>query len=133
MMLRTSLLVSSMLCNSEAWYNVTKAELSLLESVDILFLKGVLKTSKSTPTKSLYLELGVVPFRNIIQQRRILFLHYILNQNSDSLIFKCFESQQKSRNKKDWCKHVVRDIDELKLNLSLNEVKDMTNLQMKMS
>ena len=131
MMLRTSLLVSSMLCNSEAWYNLTKAELNLLESIDIQFLKVVLKAPKSTPTESLYLELGIVPFRNIIQQRRILFLHYILNQSSDSLIFKCFESQQKSTNKKDWSKQIVRDIDELKLNLSLSEVKEMTNLEIK--
>ena len=77
------------------------------------------------------MELGVVPFRNIIQQSRILFLHYILNQRSDSLIFKCFESQQKSRNKKDWNKQVLKDIEELKLNLSFDEIKEMTNREIK--
>ena len=32
--LRNSLLVSSLLSNSEAWYNITKAEIELLESVE---------------------------------------------------------------------------------------------------
>jgi hypothetical protein len=36
--LRDSLLVSSVLFNSEAWYNLTESELDLLETVDLLFL-----------------------------------------------------------------------------------------------
>jgi hypothetical protein len=47
--LRNALLVSSMLCNSEAWYNVSKPELDLLETVDNQFLRSVLKAPKSTP------------------------------------------------------------------------------------
>ena len=37
--LRNCLLVSSMLFNSEAWYNVTSSELELLESIDLSFLR----------------------------------------------------------------------------------------------
>ena len=58
MILRNSLLVSSMLSNSEAWYNVSKAELDLLETVDVNFLRNVLGAPKSTPVEMLYLELG---------------------------------------------------------------------------
>ena len=47
--LRNSLLVSSMLCNSEAWYNVTSAELDLIETVDLLMLRSILKVPNSTP------------------------------------------------------------------------------------
>ena len=72
--LRDSLLASSVLCNSEAWYNVTHAELELLESVDVMLLQGVLKTPKSTPKEMLYLELGLTPFREIIRKKRLLFL-----------------------------------------------------------
>ena len=39
-LLRNTLLVSSMLCNSEAWWNVSKAELDLLETVDVKFLRS---------------------------------------------------------------------------------------------
>ena len=65
-LLRNSLLVSSMLFNSEAWYNVTNSELDLLETVDLMLLRGILKVPKSTPKEMLFLELGVVPFREII-------------------------------------------------------------------
>ena len=36
------------MCNSEAWNNITLAELELLESVDLMLLKGVLKAPKYT-------------------------------------------------------------------------------------
>jgi hypothetical protein len=35
--LRESLLVNSMLSNSESWYNVSKAESVLLETIDVQF------------------------------------------------------------------------------------------------
>ena len=34
LLLRSSLLTSSMLCNSESWYNITVAKIKLLETVD---------------------------------------------------------------------------------------------------
>ena len=78
MILRESLLVSSMIHNSEAWYNITNREMDLLETVDLQFLRKVLNAPRSTPKEMLYLETGCVPFREIIRKRRILFLHYIL-------------------------------------------------------
>ena len=46
-LLRNTLLVSSLLCNSEAWFNLTKAELNLLETVDVALLRSILKAPKS--------------------------------------------------------------------------------------
>ena len=49
--LRNSLLVSSMLFNSEVWYNITKSELELLETVDLMLLRGILKAPNQTPKR----------------------------------------------------------------------------------
>ena len=87
MILRNSLLVSSVLCNSEAWYNVTDAELDYLETVDLMLLRKVLNTPKSTPKEFMYLKLGCLPFRDIIRKQRLSFLHYILNEETDSLMY----------------------------------------------
>ena len=65
--LRNTLLVSSVLCNSEAWFNVTKAELELLETVDTLLLRSLLRVPKSVPKEMLYLELGVLLLREMIK------------------------------------------------------------------
>ena len=61
--LRNTLLVSSMLCNSEAWVNLTNSELDLLETVDVMLLRNTLKAPVSTPKEMLFLELGVQPLR----------------------------------------------------------------------
>ena len=112
-LLRNSLLVSSMLCNSETWFNLTKAELELLESVDLMLLRNLLGTTKSTPKEMLYLELGIIPFREIIKQRKLNFLHYILAQDEDSIMFKVFEKQYQERQNKDRVSSILMDLREL--------------------
>ena len=84
--LRDSLLESSMLFNSEAWYTLAKAELDLIETIDLQLLRQLLKAPKGTPKEMLYLELGCIPFREMIRERRMGFLHYILNEDKKSLI-----------------------------------------------
>ena len=131
MVLRNALLVSSMLCNSECWYNVTKAELDLLETIDVQFLRRILKVPKSTPKEMLYLDLGCVPFRQIIQKRRILFLHYILNESQDSLMYRFLQCQLLNRKKRDWITQALTDIQDLKLDLKLEDVKTMKKSKLK--
>ena len=75
LILRNSLLISSLLFNSESWYHITSAEIHLLESADVQLLRSILNVPKSTPKEMLYLELGCIPLRYQIQKRRSLFLY----------------------------------------------------------
>ena len=59
------LFVSSVLFNSEVWYNLTNSELDLLETVDVDLLRGILKAPKSTPKEMLFLELGILHLREM--------------------------------------------------------------------
>ena len=102
MILRNSLMVSSMLCNSESWYNVTKAELDLLETVDVKFLRSILRVPNSTPTEMLYLDLGCIPFQELIRKQRISFLYYILNEDENSMLYRFLMTQMRNRKPKDW-------------------------------
>ena len=129
--LRNSLLASSLLCNSEAWYNVTNTELELLESVDVRFLRKLLKAPRGTPKEMLYLELGCIPLRELIIKRRILFLHYILNESESSIILKFFNAQLKNRKPKDWISSVFRDLKELKIEKTIEEIKEMKKTTLK--
>ena len=121
--LRDSLLVSSVLFNSEAWYNLTESELDLLETVDLLFLRKLLKAPKGTPKEMLFLELGCLPLREIIRGRRLNFLHYILNEDPKSMIYRVLQSQLKSRTKKDWVTTVIEDMKKLELNVKMEEIR----------
>ena len=58
----------------------------------------------------IYLELGCIPFREIIRERRLAFLYYILNQERKSMINKCFQAQIKSRTRRDWVTTVIEDL-----------------------
>ena len=123
--LRSSLMVSSILFNSEAWYNVSKAEIELIESVDLMLLRTLLKAPKSTPKEMLYLELGCLPYREIIRMKRLSFLHYILKQPPDSMIYRYFEAQMNNRTSKDWVTMVIKDMEDIKMNMKFEDIRRM--------
>ena len=115
--LRNSLLVSSVLFNCEAWYNITLAEMKLLETVDVMMLRGILKAPRSTPKEMLYLELGLLPLKDIVRKRRLGFLFYTFQQKDQSILSKVFQSQLENPTKK--------DLDNIKVNMELSEIKNM--------
>ena len=129
--LRNSLLVSSVMCNSETWFSVTKSELELLETADLMLLRSILGTPKTVPKELLYLELGILPMRDVIRQRRLNFLHYILNQGSETMLFRVFEKQCKDRNKKDWVSNVLADLEELGLNVTFATIQQTCKVNWK--
>ena len=107
-LLRHSLFLSSILLNSEVWYGLTLTDIEQLEVVDQFLLKRILEAPSSSPRVSLYLEMGCLPIRFIIKSRRIMFLHYILNQKQDSLIVKFFKAQLENP-VGDWSEHQIEE------------------------
>ena len=120
-----------MLSNSEAWYNTSKAELELLETIDVNFLRNVLNAPRSTPKEMLFLEMGVVPFRELLIKRRISFLHQILNEDKDSMMHRFLQTQLKNMRPKDWITQVRKDIKDINLIASLEEIKVMKKSELK--
>ena len=51
-LLRNTMFISSLLFNSEAWYNLSKKEITLLESVEEHYLRKTLNSPSKTPKKS---------------------------------------------------------------------------------
>ena len=122
MMLRDSLLTSSMLCNNETWYNITNSEMDLLETVDTMLLRKILNAPKSTPKEMLYLELGCLPYRSLIKNRRLMFLFNILHQDQNSIIYRFFESQKNHGTSKDWVRSVTQYLNDLNINKTFKEI-----------
>ena len=129
---RSSLLLNSILVNSESWYNVTESDIQQLESVDNIFHRRVLETPRSTPISIMHLELGTLPIRFIIKKRRVLFLHYILKQNKDDLIFKFFEAQSHCPQRGDWILQVRKDLSDINLHLSFDSIKSLSESAFKL-
>ena len=80
MIVRNTILISSLDFNCETWYGLTKKQIEMLEKVDEQLLRKILNCSSKTPKYLIYLELGIVPIKYLIQSRRIGFLKYILDQ-----------------------------------------------------
>ena len=122
-LLRGSLLLSTLLSNSEAWYNVTKNDIENLEKVDEALLRKVFSAQCSTPLEVLYLETGTIPIRYILISRRLNFLHYILNQPTDSLLRNVFDAQVNNPIGGDWVTQVEMDKKDLKLSLTFDQIR----------
>jgi hypothetical protein len=89
-------------------------------------MRIILNTSKGCPITQLYLELGQFPARFEIQKMRLLYLKYILEQTEDSLLNKFLNLQFKNPTRGDWASTCIKDLQELDLTLSLEEIKTMT-------
>ena len=129
--LRNSLLVSSMLFNSEAWYNVTNAEIKSLEKIDETCIRKILNAPYATPKIMLYLELGVLPLRYIMKSRRLNYLHYILNEDEKSLIHQFLRIQIENPTQKDWGSQVRKDMEELDIGTTMEDIKSMPKTTLK--
>ena len=115
-----------MIFNLEAWYNLTEAELNLLETIDLTFLRKLLQAPKGTPKEMLFLETGCTPFRELIRERRLSFLHYILNEDKQSMVHRFFQTQMKYPNRRDWVTTVLKDLEYLDLgDMSMEEINKL--------
>ena len=123
--LRNSNLISSLLINAEAWYNVTQADIDLLESADESLIRRILECPLSTPKEMLYLELGILPIRYIIQMRRLNFLQYILYEEENSLVHSFLKTQLDNPTAGDWGNSCLESMEALNMELDISDIKIM--------
>ena len=73
LVLRSSLLLSSLLLNSEAWVNLSEKDIRSLEKSDEILLSRILGCESNSSNVFKYLELGIWPLRFEIMKRKIMF------------------------------------------------------------
>ena len=126
-----ALLRSSILYACETYYDLKESEVRQLERIEEGFLRELLKTGRGCPITQLYLEVGLIPARYEIIKIRLLFLKYILDQNTNSKIFKFFELQLENSGRGDWTTMCMDNLRELKIKESLQEIKQMSYMAFK--
>ena len=129
--LRNALLISSILTNSEVWYGVTQVDTEQLEQIDEMWIRNLFECSRNVPKDLLYLELGIVPISFIIKGRKQMFLHHILQQNQESLLYRFFNAQMNKPSNKDWVSTVLVDMEDLKIDLELEDMKKIPKSKFK--
>ena len=124
--LRQSLFINGVLNNAECWYGVKESELEQLEQVDEMLLRKLLEVGQGCPKEMLFLETGLWPLRYIVMSRRLMFLHYILNEEKNSLIYKFLQAQIKKPVKDDWILTVMENLEELDIYVDLEVMASLS-------
>ena len=83
-LMRESILLGGMLTNAESWINLTQKNIEELEKPDSILLKKVLESTSSK--MFMMLELGFIPVRYVLMKKRLKFLHYILQESTETMI-----------------------------------------------
>ena len=125
------MLRSSILYGCETYYNLKENEIRSLEMIEEGFLRELVKTGKGCPLSQLYAEFGLIPARYEIIRIRLLYLKEILIQNEDSMIVKMFQLQLKQPKRGDWASTCLKNLNDLDIDMSLEEIKLMKKAKFK--
>ena len=79
----------------------------------------------------LYLETGTIPIRFIFISRRMMFLHYILNEGEKSILRRFFFAQLKQPSKGDWVHTISDDLRNMDICLDLEQIKQCSKYEFK--
>ena len=119
----------SILYACEMYYDLKESELRQIERIEEGYLRQIFKTTKGCPITELYLSIGQHPARFEIQKMRLLFLKQILHEDEESLTYKVFKLQLEYPTRGDWASSCLTDLQELKIEKSLSQIKLMKDFQ----
>ena len=131
MVLRSSLLLSSLLLNSEAWVNYSEKNVRSLEQTDEILLSKILECDSNTSNVMKYLDLGIFPVRFEIMKRKVIFLQYLLQQEKKSMIYQVFQATSENPIKNDFVNLCKKYLQILKIELSFTEIEYLSKYKFK--
>ena len=112
--------------SSEVWVNVTKDLYKKMEEIDEMYLRQILNLQRTVVKESLCILCGKIPIRIIIKMRRLMYWWHLLHCDKNELIFKCYTAQKLNPEKNDWVKFIFHDKIDLKIQLTDEDVMNMS-------
>ena len=131
LVLRQAWFINGCFFNSEVWSGFGNKDLHDLEVIDHEILKAVIGGQAKSQTEMLYLETAQTPIKNIISARRLLYLHNILHRQDGELVKDIYIAMKESPLKEDWIHLVNKDKLDLDLNLSDEEISNLSKYKFK--
>ena len=108
LLLHNSILIPSVLFNSQAWSGITDKNISTISTIQIRYLKKMLEVRQSTANAFLYLELGVLPIKFELHKRQMSFLHHIVNLTEEDPVKKVWRNQMNLPEHRNWWRDVEK-------------------------
>ena len=107
LMLHKSLFIQVVLYNSQAWSNLTKADIKSLQTVQLKYLKRVFFAPSSTSNPLTFLETGILPIQYLIHARQLTFLHHILSLQDNDPVKRAYQQQLQYQMAPNWANEVA--------------------------
>ena len=123
LMLRKSILISSLLFSAEAWSNVSVKDVKRLEQVDTSLISHLVNGHAKCPTVFHYLETGSLMIRHILTYLRLLYHHHILNKVEDETLKKMYEKQKEQQTRGDWYQLIKKDFEFIETDIDEEEIR----------
>ena len=123
---RDSMLISKVVYSAEVWNNITNAEFKKLEEVDEMYFRKIFELPKSAPRIGMYAECGKIPIRYIIKTRRLLYYWHLIHLEDKELLSKFYMAQKLKPGRNDWVMTLKKDMEEIGLKISEEEVKNIS-------
>ena len=127
------MLLGGLLSNAEAWTHLTEVNLAKLQLPDTFLHKTLLSSSGNPSKVYMWLELGVIPVKYVIMEKRLNFLHYILSENISSILRQVYYTMKSDSRKGDFYYLVHKDMEELSITMPENKILDHTKRKWKKS
>ena len=110
LLLRQTVLLSSLLFNTESVGNYTESDINAMEAVDNIFLSNLITKRQKTSISFLHLETATLPIRFILASRQVNYFHHIITRDSSELINRVFRSMVKSPLPGDWIHRLYKSL-----------------------
>ena len=130
-LMRESMLISVLTSNLEVAFNLSAADIKVLDDVDTTLLRTALNVSSKSSRCLMFLELGILPVQYVIQKKRLGYLHHLLTAGVQSLAKQVFDKQTENGSNGTWVNLIVKDLANLKLNLSFDQISNLSKQRFK--
>ena len=120
------------LTNAEIWYPISEKQIEVLENVDLMLLRKLLKGHSKAAKESFHMETGLLPVRFVIMKRRLMYLYTILRKSKTELIRKVYVVQKEIKTKNDWYNIVQDNKIYLEISQSDEEISKMSKEKFKL-
>ena len=131
LILYRGLFLQVVLYNAQAWSNLSKQDISNLQTVQLKFIKRMFHAPSSTSNPLTYLETGLLPIEQEIHIRQLTYLHHIVGLEEDDPVLSAYTEQIKYKYAPNWGNDVKILRSKYGINQTDEEVKSMSKRRWK--
>ena len=121
-----SFYLSSVIFNCQAWTNLSGKDISKLRTIQLRYLKKMLKVPQATPNSFVYLETGILPIDHEIYRRQCGFLHHILNLEEGDPVKLLYTHMRNLPDQQNWANTIYKTRLGYGIDVSDDEIKTMS-------